>query len=55
MLALSITGIFSRNERQWAVGPQLKKAVPLLLLLTGTVLLFDGDVFNAWPSSRPLF
>ena len=46
MLALFITGIFSRNERHWAVCPQLKKVVPLLLLLPGTVLLTDGDVFN---------
>ena len=45
MLALFITGIFSRNERHWAVCPQLKKVVPLLLLLPGTVLLIDGDVF----------
>ena len=46
MLALFITGIFSRYERQWAVCPQLKKAVPLLLLLPGTVLPIDGDVFQ---------
>jgi len=47
MLALFITGIFSRYERQWAVCPQLKKVVPLLLLpLHGTVLIIDGDVFN---------
>ena len=47
MLALFIPGIFSRNERQWAVCPQLKKTVIILLLLTGTVLLLsDGDVFS---------
>ena len=46
MPALSITGVFSRDTWQWAVGPQLKKAVILLLLLTGTVLLSDGDVFS---------
>ena len=47
MLALFITGIFSRYERQWAVCPQLKKTVIILLLLTGTVLLLsDGDVFS---------
>ena len=55
MLALFITGIFSRNVRHWAVCPQLKKAVPLLLLLPGTVLPIDGDVSTAWPSLRPLF
>ena len=55
MLALFITGIFSRYERQWAVCPQLKKASSFFFLPTALYCSSTATFSTAWPSPRPLF